>query len=405
MKQTVKVIKTQSDYDAAIARLSLLMSRECTPGSTEEQEQDLLSLLIDSYENIKSEAELPTPIEAILFLMDQQDLTQKDLVPYIGSLPKVSEVLSGKRPLSLRMIRNLHAGLKIPAEILIRGNVDDAIDLSVEPSYNYAKFPLQEMLERHCFPEFNGGIAKAKDYAEDLVRKFMKGIQIELASPALLRAPLHQAGAKIMDEYALLVWRICVLKKARAQKMAARYKKGAITSEWLRDLAKLSRFETGPKLAQEFLSDNGIALVIEKHFAKTYLDGAAMLDEDRPIIGLTLRHDRVDNFWFALMHELIHVDKHLSAKKLFIADNLDDKTRVSTEEDEADAGAREALVPAREWNASNAKSEKSLDSVNALANKLRIHPAIVAGRVRYEANNWRILTGLVGSKDDVLRHF
>jgi HTH-type transcriptional regulator/antitoxin HigA len=208
-----------------------------------------------------------------------------------------------------------------------------------------------------------------------------------------------------MDEYALLIWRICVLKKARNLKLARQYKEGSVTDEWLRDLAKLSRFETGPRLAQEYLADHGIALVVEPHFKKTYLDGAAMLDEGTPIVALTLRHDRLDNFWFALMHELVHVQKHLKPSHLFIADNLDDKTRSSQEEHEADQGARNALIPASEWEQSAVKTTHSPENAIALADKMRIHPSVVAGRVRYETDNWRLLTGLLGGKGDVRKNF
>ena len=405
MKQSVRVIKTQRDYDAALARLSALMDEEFTPGSNKEAELELLALVINSYESNKVAPVRPDPIEAILFRMDQQRLTKKDLVPYFGSLSKVSEVISRKRPLSLSMIRKLHTGLSIPADVLIGDADDEDVDLASEPQYNYAKFPMQEMLDRGYFPDFKGGIKQVKEYAEDLMRKFMRGALGETARPALLRAPLHQSGSRVMDEYALLVWRIAVLKKARSQKPSTQYKEGSITGEWLRDLSKLSRFDQGPRLAQEFLADSGIILVVEEHFKKTYLDGAAMLDDSIPIIALTLRHDRMDNFWFALMHELVHVQKHLNASHLFIADNLEDKTRSSKEEHEADEGARDALIPSVEWEKSVVKTNHTAESAVELADKLRIHPAIVAGRIRYETENWRVLTGLLGAKGDVRKNF
>lgn len=405
MKQQVRVIKTQRDYDAAIVRLSSLMDEELASGSNAEAELELLALVIESYERSKIQPIIPDPIEAIQFRMDQQQLSKKDLVPYMGSLSKVSEVMSRKRPLSLSMIRKLHTGLGISAEVLIGGSEDEDVDLSSEPQYNYAKFPLQEMWERGHFADFKGGIKQIREYAEDLVRKFMRGAIGGMAGPALLRAPLHQSGSRVMDEHALLIWRICVLKKARALKLATQYKEGIITEEWLRDLAKLSRFEKGPRLAQEFLADHGIPLIIERHFEKTYLDGAAMLDDRTPIVALSLRHDRMDNFWFALMHELVHVQKHLRGSHPFIADNLDDKTRSSREEHEADQGARDALIPATEWQKSAVKIVHSPENAIALADKLRINPAIVAGRVRFEKNNWRLLNGLLGAKGEVRRNF
>lgn len=392
MKQQTRVIKTQRDYDDALARLSALMDDEIKPGSSKEDELELLALVIKSYESTKVEPVSPDPIDAILFRMDQMGLNKKDLIQYFGgSLSKVSEVLARKRPLSLAMIRNIHKGLEIPAEILLR---DDDIDLSEEPLYEHTKFPWQEMLDRGYFKGIVDTVRQAKERGEELIRDFMRDTLTGSHKPALLRAPLHQSGSRVMDEYALLVWRVAVLKKARQQKLKAQYKSGSITEEWLRDLAKLSRFEHGPRLAQEYLADIGIVLVIEDHFKKTYLDGAAMLDGDTPVVALTLRHDRIDNFWFALIHELVHVDKHLNPLHLFIADNLDDKTRSSLEETEADAGAREALIPLTEWDDSAVKINPTVKNATLLADKLRIHPSIVAGRVRYETDNWRLLNGL-----------
>jgi HTH-type transcriptional regulator / antitoxin HigA len=405
MKQQVRVIKTQHDYDAAIARLSALMDEEFTLGSSKEAELELLALVIETYERSKIEPVKPDPIEAILFRMDQQSLKKKDLIPYFGSLSKVSEILSRKRSLSLAMIRNLHVGLGIPANVLIAGADEDIIDLESQPQYESSKFPLKEMLERGYFEGFNGNLKQAKEQHEMLIRKFMCSLEGNMGRLALLRSPLHQNGSKLMNNHALLAWRNAVLKKALRQK-TNRYVEGTITADWLRDLAKLSRFEQGPKLAQEFLADSGIVLVIEEPFKKTYLDGAAMLNDDVPIVALTLRHDRLDNFWFVLFHELVHVQKHLNkgTAHVFIADNLDDKTRPSEEEREADDGAREALIPSAEWDNAAVKAMPTAENAIVLANKLRIHPAIVAGRARYEADNWRILNNLNGKVRNIFEN-
>lgn len=399
-----RLIKKEDEYQSAMQRLLALMDHDLPPGSDEEAEFELLTLLIEDYERKIVPPVQVDPIEAILFRMDQQNLTRKDLQPYIGSLSKVSEVLSRKRPLSLAMIRKLHEGLGIPAEVLIKAAPAEDVDLSAEPQYDYTKFPLQEMYERGCFPNFSGGVKQLKDYAEELIRSFMQGVRADGLQPALLRAPLHQKGTRTMDEYALLAWRICVLKKARAQKLKASYQPGLITETWLRELAQLSRFETGPRVAREYLAEHGIALVIEPHFKKTYLDGAAVLDGDTPIVGLTLRHDRLDNFWFALMHELIHVQMHLTPDQGFIADNLEEKAK-SAQELDADEGAREALIPAQAWDASRVKLTHELEDAKELAHELRIQPAIVAGRLRYETQQWRLLSSLIGEKGEVSKHF
>ena len=394
MKQQVKVIKTQRDYDAAVLRLSALMDEEIAPGSSKEAELELLALVIESYERSKVEPVVSDPIEAILFRMDQLGLRKVDLVPYMGSQSKVSEVLARKRPLNLAMIRKLHQELGIPADVLL-AKTDDAVDLSEAPSYDPAKFPIKEMISRGYFEGFRGTLREARDNAEELIRSFMRGIHLHPTQQARLRAPMHQSGTRLMDEYALLAWHVAVLKKARQIKFKSVYVKGSLTDERLKELARLSRFEQGPRLAQEFLADIGIALVFETHFNKTYLDGAAMFDGDRPVVALTLRHDRLDNFWFALMHELVHVKEHLDPDRSFIADNLEDKIhQQSKEEREADEGAREILIPHAEWLASDLMNSPTMDAAVALADKLRIHPTIVAGRVRFESGNWRLLSSI-----------
>lgn len=113
-----KIIKNESDYEAALDRVNELMDAE--PGTPEGDELELLATLVELYEKEVHPIDLPDPIEAIKFRMEQQNLTQKDLIPWIGSRSKVSEVLSRRRPLSIGMIRRLHEGLGIPVEVLIR---------------------------------------------------------------------------------------------------------------------------------------------------------------------------------------------------------------------------------------------------------------------------------------------
>lgn len=116
----MKLIKSNSDHQAALARLDELFDLDPAPGTAESDEIEVLALLIETYEKEVFPIDLPGPVEAIKFRMDQQELAQKDLVPYIGSKSKVSEVLNGKRALSLNMIRNLNQGLGIPYEVLIQ---------------------------------------------------------------------------------------------------------------------------------------------------------------------------------------------------------------------------------------------------------------------------------------------
>lgn len=112
-----KVIKTSKDYAAALARIEKLM--DAKPRSPQGDELELLSLLVHQYEEEAFPIDQPDPVTAIRFRMEQQGLEPKDLVPFLGSRSRVSEVLSRRRGLSLKMIRALAHGLGIPADVLL----------------------------------------------------------------------------------------------------------------------------------------------------------------------------------------------------------------------------------------------------------------------------------------------
>lgn len=118
-----KVIKTDEDYQKALTRIDVLMNAE--PNTPEGDELELLVTLVELYEDKKYPIDMPDAIEAIKFRMEQLGLNQQALVPYIGSKSKVSEVLNKKRSLSLSMMRALHKGLGIPAEILLQEQGQD----------------------------------------------------------------------------------------------------------------------------------------------------------------------------------------------------------------------------------------------------------------------------------------
>jgi HTH-type transcriptional regulator / antitoxin HigA len=118
----IGIIRTKKEYEAAMARLSALMEKDPPAGSPAGDEMELLALVIGEYERRTVPLAEADPIEAIRFRMEQMGLSRRELVPFIGSIPKVSEVLARKRPLSLSMIRRLHRGLDIPAEVLISGD-------------------------------------------------------------------------------------------------------------------------------------------------------------------------------------------------------------------------------------------------------------------------------------------
>jgi HTH-type transcriptional regulator/antitoxin HigA len=112
-----KVIKTECDYEAVLARIEKLMDAKLNTPQGDELE--LLTLLVHDYEDRVYPIAKPDPVAAIRFRMAQQGLEPKDLIPFLGSRSRVSEVLSGRRSLSLKMIRSLVRGLRIPADVLL----------------------------------------------------------------------------------------------------------------------------------------------------------------------------------------------------------------------------------------------------------------------------------------------
>ena len=133
-KQSVmktKILKTEDGYNEACERIYVLMSGSedaIEPDSPEGEEMALLSLLVEKYEQENHQMEAPSPIEAIKFRMEQMNLKQADIAPLFGGKTRVSEVLNGKRSLSLKMIILLNRYLGIPLESLISGNNEVKLD-------------------------------------------------------------------------------------------------------------------------------------------------------------------------------------------------------------------------------------------------------------------------------------
>jgi HTH-type transcriptional regulator/antitoxin HigA len=251
------------------------------------------------------------------------------------------------------------------------------------------------MVKRGWFDSFQGTVAEAKSQLEDLLNTFVGKLGPNALMPTLNRQHVRNGGNH--DEHALNAWRIRVATLALRETLPA-YQPGTVNADFLRELARLSYLADGPKLAKEFLNKSGIHLIFERHLPKTHLDGAALrLPDGSPVVALTLRHDRLDNFWFTLFHELAHVALHL--EKDGVEAFFDDLTEGGTKdkcEKEADKLASEALIPDAVWKAAKLTKKSPPGAVLAFAQSLRISPAIPAGRLRYEAKSYGVFKPLIG---------
>lgn len=384
-----KVLKSDAEYKSALAELAQLVGEDPSPNTPIGKELELLGLLVETYEREQIEQTLPNPIEAIRFRMEQQNLSQRDLVPFIGSRSKVSEVLTGKRSLSLSMARALNEGLGIPAEVLLQ----ESKLLEIDDSIDWAQFPAKVMSAREWISK---DCLSRWQLTEKSLKEFFHGIGSPAQLVVLTRTD-HIRSARTMDRHALAAWAKRIMNKAVEEPIKSTYKHGCLTPSFMRRLARLSAEKNGPIKARELLRDYGISMIVEQHLPRTYLDAAAiMVLKNRPIIGLTLRRDRIDNFWFSLMHEVAHISIHYKQKETLFFDDLEMEDGGDEREIEADKLASEALIPGKAWKGSAAFDLRSADAAKDLASELGIHAAIVAGRIRHKYRNYRVLNMLVG---------
>lgn len=387
----IRPVKTEKDYDAALSRIEALWGAE--PGTARGDELEVLLTLVSAYENKHHPVPPPSPVEAIRFVMDQKGLKPADLIPFLGSRSRVSEILNGKRNLTLKMIRALNSQLGIPAEILIK---EGSVFPNDGEGVAWDSFPTAQIIKRNIVTGFDH-----RSQAEEIMRALARQARADDYFSSPVAACLRQGTRRNRndDPYALQTWLLCVLAQAYEMDSPIQFQPEDLDTSVISKVAHLSVLRNGPPAAQEFLLSKGIKLVMVPHFKKTYLDGAALFDrQEVPIIALTGRYDRLDNFWFTLAHELAHlVLGHVyDAEGQCIVDDLDQNTALDEKEMAADRCAFEALMPKTLWDRHPARKTCKIKDVMSLAGKADIHPAIIAGRIRREQNNYRLLSKFVG---------
>lgn len=392
--EKIKIIKNEQEHKTTLLGVERLVALDPEPGTKDAEQLELLTLLIEDFEKRYFPFESPDPIEAIKFRMSEQGLRQKDLISLIGSRSRVSEVLAGKRPLTINMIKALSTGLGISLETLMSNPRKNEINYSVD-KINWKKFPIKAMEKRGWFKNIK---STPKASTEDIVKKFIAQITSNMESPALFRRTFRGVEMDEKTYYSTLAWTAKVLIRAKdREKIIGKFEPSKIYPELLRDLARLSWFKDGPQLAIEFLEKYGIVTVIETKLPNTLLDGASMLTENGvPVIGLTLRHDRIDYFWFTLLHECAHIWKHLKSVNETFIDRTENIGSKDILEKEANRIARDSFIPRVIWKRSSAYLSPTKQNIQELANELHIHPAIIAGRIQYETGSYERFREFLG---------
>jgi HTH-type transcriptional regulator/antitoxin HigA len=391
----LKVIRSEDGYHLVLQEAERLVARDPAVGSRDAEKLELLTVLIEDYERRQFPFDAPDPIDAIEYRMQEQGLRQKDLVSLIGSRSRVSEVLARKRPLTVPMIRALSTGLGIPLEALVaEPSAPESVTTKLDQAFDWAKFPVREMLKRGWLDSIK---TRTSDSVEEIVKAFLGQVASNAAKAVLYRRNFKGEEVEQKSYYSTLAWTARVLIRAKEARGVGKFDPAKISPELLRDLARLSWFAEGPRLAIEFLEKYGIVVVVEPRLPNTLLDGAAMLTEDGvPVVGMTLRHDRIDYFWFTLLHEVAHIWRHLNAKDDAFIDRIENMGSKVVTEKEANRIARDACIPRAVWKRSPAFLAPTKESIRSLADELHIHPAIVAGRLQFETGRYESFREFLG---------
>lgn len=380
----IKPIRTETDLAQAKHHLAEMV-RDNASGKHDD-EIEVLSTLIEVFENGHVRIEAPTPIAAIKFRMEASELMPRQLEPFIGSRARVSEILSGKRQLSIDMIRALHEGLGIPYESLLT-------ERSRTNYVNQVSAPALQRLNTFGFNVEAGGVPS-----------FITSNLSNEMPLALLRKTRTQRASSKTDQGALLLWQAAVLQRGEQAKPLRPFNYEEFRSKDFRSLARMSQRSDGPRRAITELSANGVSVVILPALPGTFLDGVAMLTSvGMPVIGLTLRHDRIDSFWFTLFHEVSHIALHYKILKMNKEGFVDDMEIKSEDvyECEADALARNALIPPQFLTQVNWGAYITQDEIVTVATRARVHVSIVAGRWQREHQNYKRFSRLI--ERDTLR--
>ena len=310
--------------------------------------------------------------------MKPQQVQRYEATDYMGaSLGRLIEI---SKALGVKTSGSFEGPKQAGGSVFAWGDVDDIV---------WSQLPYKEMIKRKWFdlPRGANPIERVKEY-------FLHAAGPQFAT-AFHRKKMRSGN--VPNEYALLAWQARILERARRVIETDKMGNFELDDRWLPELVRLTKRTDGPKRARDLLADKGIVLIVERHLPGSYLDGAAMLaDGDTPVIGLTLRYDRLDNFWFVLMHEIGHVFLHLCDGLRFDFFDEEGGNYGDAIEAEADKFALDALIPEDLWDQCLSRFALSEEAVTIDAETIGIDPSIIAGRIRKERGNYSILNNLVG---------
>lgn len=254
------------------------------------------------------------------------------------------------------------------------------------------------------FSQLNNGLSNAKwkevksktGSQEELQILINTALQLSTSQKAQLFRKHDTA-----DDTLIAIWFSNILTLAKIKLIQGRVRKfTGISPEDIRSIAIMSVDERSPIYLADFLAENfGIILVIDRGFTGMKLDGlVTKLASGNPLIGLSLRYARYNNFWFTLLHELSHIALHGDKLEAVIYDDLDE---IDSSEIEVEANrlAADSIIPRYLFNKSQALRSNADTHIYHLAEQSQVHPVLVAGAMQHHTKNYRNFSDIVNSID------
>jgi HTH-type transcriptional regulator / antitoxin HigA len=363
-------------------------------------ERHELQTLLDAYEQTKTgniellRRKAGNDLGAALIVARlSRGFSQKELARRLGLREQAVQRYEAEKYRSISLVNYLKFASVLGVEWRIQFAADsrDGWALAKDISPAEARKVLKHARENNWFdnndqPSDEDGLSQLKRYMAEHVVKY--------GAPSLLRTGLNVVDHS--EDWSLLSWKAQVTR--RAEKVIERDSPSyrPLEVSWLLDLVRLSAHDEGPARAADFLKERGIVLIAEPHIVGMSVDGAAFLVGDTPVVAMTLLRDTIDNFWFTLLHEVAHIILHY---RTGLATGFFDSFQaaaVDELEEEANLFAANLLIQEELWRRSPARIAKSAAPIEAFAQKLGIHPAIIFGRIRMERNDYSLFANKIG---------
>lgn len=330
------------------------------------------------------------------------DLNQKDLANELGVKASfLNEIIKGKRPITADIAILLEEIMEIPADYWMKFQSQYEIDKARIKEKNIAKLEkievwkvIKEYVPVNYFKKW-GYIHDNLDKDIPTIKEIynVRNVDELVSMYAKSKFAFYRKSDKLqVDEKNMLAWSSLALHEAKIETV------NTFNCENIGQLcAELNEifFENKDTIGQvkATLKEYGIKLVLIQKLEKTPVDGFSFWSGNNPAIALTLRHNRIDNFAFTLMHEIAHIDLHLSTQKEKLFLDLTTKDDTDGYESDADLFAQEKLIPTECWNDLKMNHPPHNDDlIIKIGEKYRINPAILLGRVCFEMNNYALKT-------------